>query len=62
MLPGKARAVVEGLDLATMQEIAEQVTQRIGITFECSEKEGSVQVTAVAREPMLQRRKREITR
>ncbi len=49
VLPGKARAVVEGLDLATMQEIAEQVTQRIGITFECSEKEGSVQVTAVGK-------------
>ena len=47
ILPGKACAVVEGLELAVMQEIAAKVTESTKVEFELVQKEELVYITAV---------------
>lgn len=47
VLPGKAWAAVEGLDLETMKEIAAKVTESTKVTYELTEKEGQIEIMAV---------------
>ena len=47
VLPGKAYALVEGLDLAAMDEIGKETTAKTGVRYELTQTEEGVKVTAV---------------
>ena len=47
VLPGKATAVVEGLPAEKITEIADTVTERIGVKFELNEEGNTVGITAL---------------
>ncbi len=47
VVPGKARAVVEGLNLAVMKETAEKVTKETGIDFELETDGETVKILAI---------------
>lgn len=49
VLPGKARAVVEGLALETMQEIAGQVSEKTKMSYELEQDGSLVRITAVGK-------------
>lgn len=49
VVPGKARAVVEGLDMDTLKKTAEKVTEKNGVAFELQEKESLVAITAIGK-------------